>query len=325
MKIGINGFGRIGKCVLRTAVHSFAQVTEVQINSSAKIEQLVHALKYDSTHGRFLHKVDINDPNTFTINNTLKCTVTNYRHNIKWQQVDVLIDCTGTVTDLANASVHLKNGAHKVLLANPVKQESNIETFVQGANANLYNGQDVISIGSCTTNCLAPVVSLLQQHFTIKNITATSIHAYTNSQNILDSKHKDFRRARSCTDSIIPTSTGAANVMGYLFPNLTNKFQLSCLRVPVANVSVLDCAITLQQNINASQVNQIMQNNQNNILGTSEEPLVSVDYIGDSRSAIVDTLETKAHENILRVLCWYDNEMGFTHRVLETALQIYHF
>lgn len=329
IKIGINGFGRIGRCIAR-AVFEYKELNErfeiTQINSPSANEMMSYLLKYDSTHGIFYQNVSFENEEFIQIG-TQKIRTTHIKNinETKWENVDVVLECSGLFTKLDQLQTHIENGSKKVILSCPAKS-NDVKTFVAGVNSDDISADDnIVSIGSCTTNCLAPVAKVINDVFGIENGFVTTIHAYTNDQNILDNSHKkDFRRARTACSSIIPTSTGAAKAISLVIPSLKNKLSGFALRVPVQNVSVVDCVFNLTKNTTSEEVNQQIESYAHGamktILGYTNEKLVSTDFNHSTFSSIVDTEYTKIIESkTLKILSWYDNEWAFSIRMLDIA------
>ncbi len=328
VRIAINGFGRIGRCILRAIFEEKIEGIEVvAINGPAEVSQHAHLFQFDSVHGTFKGSVEF-DENSLTINGKkIKVLREKEVANLPWKEmeIDVVMECTGIYTSKEKASLHLKQGAKKVMISAPAK-EKDVKTIVMGVNhKELKKEDEVISIGSCTTNCLAPIAKVLDENFGIVSGFMTTIHAYTGDQNILDASHKgDLRRARAAALSMVPTSTGAAKALGLVLPNLAGKLDGSAIRVPTPNVSVVDLCFTSAKQTSVEQVNEALkkasEGEMKGVLGFEPKPLVSVDFKGNSNSSIVDALETKVTGgNFVRVLSWYDNEWGFSIRMLEAS------
>ena len=324
-RIAINGFGRIGRMVFRQAILD-ENIDVVAINASYPEETLAHLIKYDSVHGIFEHDVNIIE-NGFEINGSKILHVNNRNpEELPWAEndIDIVIEATGKFNSKEGASLHLKAGAKKVIITAPGKNVDN--TIVIGVNDETYNPEtdDVISNASCTTNCLAPVVKVLDENFKIKNGLMTTVHAYTTDQVSLDNPHKDLRRARACGQSIIPTSTGAAKALGLVLPHLNGKLHGMALRVPTPDVSLVDLVVDVEKDVTVEEVNNVFKeaasSDLEGIVQYSEEPLVSVDYSTTEYSAIIDGLSTIVMEdNKVKILAWYDNEWGYSARVLDLA------
>ncbi|MDE1153386.1 MAG: type I glyceraldehyde-3-phosphate dehydrogenase [Micavibrio sp.] len=328
VKIAINGFGRIGRLVLRSIMESGRNdVTVVGINDLATSEANAHLLKYDSVHGRF--KGDIKASGNKLIVNGHEITMTAVKDptQLPWKDlgVDITMECTGIFTKKEDALKHIAAGAKKVLISAPATDED--LTVVYGVNHDkLQASHTVVSNASCTTNCLAPVAYVLDKAVGIKHGFMTTIHSYTGDQNTVDTMHKDLHRARAAAVNIIPTSTGAAKAVGLVLPNLKGKLDGTSLRVPTPNVSVVDFKFTANKATTVEEINQAIIDAATNgplkgILGTYTEPLVSTDFNGDPRSSIFALKETKVVDGtFVRVMAWYDNEWGFSNRMSDTAV-----
>jgi len=330
VKVGINGFGRIGRNVLRAAWGN-PDLEIVAVNDLTDAKTLAHLLKYDSVHGTWPYEI-ISDGSNIIINDEI-IRVTSERDpaNLPWKDlgVEIVIESTGRFTDYESVSKHISAGAKRVIVSAPTKGED--LTVVFGVNHTLYDPDKhfIISNASCTTNCLAPVVKVLNDKFGIKQGLITTVHSYTNDQQILDLPHKDLRRARAANLSIIPTTTGAAKAVSLVLPELKGKLNGLALRVPTPNVSITDLVANLNVNTTVEEINQALKNASENelegILGFSDEPLVSKDYNGDPRSSIVDSLLTMViGDNMVKVVAWYDNEWGYSNRMVDLILYIAH-
>ncbi len=329
IKIGINGFGRIGRMILRAGMSEEYKndVEFVAVNDLTDAKTLAHLLKYDSVHKRFPGQISVD--NDFLIVNGQRLKIFSEKDpgNIKWDEydVDVVIESTGKFTKRQDAVKHL-NHAKKVIISAP-SPDADV-TLVMGVNEDMYDPKkhNVISNASCTTNCLAPVAKILLKNFGIKTGFMTTVHSYTNDQVILDAVHKDLRRARAAGMSMIPTTTGAAKAIGLVIPELTGKMDGFALRVPTPDVSIVDLVVVTEKETNKEEVNnafiEASKNEMKKILSVSNEPLVSVDYIGDPHSAIVDLSLTNVNKNLVKVLAWYDNEWGYSNRMIDLALFI---
>ena len=329
MKVGLSGFGRIGRDVLRIYAEKNANDFEiVALNASGDLNTLAHLFKYDSLYGKFNGTIEVVEDG-FMINGK-KIKVVDHRNpaEIPWKElgVDLVIDSTGAFRDREGLSKHISAGAKKVILTAPAKQED--ITIVMGVNDDKYDPEkhNIISNASCTTNCLAPVAKVILDNFGIKKGLMTTVHAYTNDQQILDKRHKDLRRARAAGESIIPTTTGAAKAVALVIPELKGKLNGFAMRVPTPTVSVVDVVFEVEKPTTAEEVNRALkeasEGSMKGILGYSEEPLVSIDYRGDERSSIVDGLTTMAIDNMVKVVSWYDNEWGYSERVVDLASMV---
>lgn len=322
-KVAINGFGRIGRMVFRI-LESDPEVEVVAINDLTNPDMLAHLLRYDSVHKRFDADVQI-DGDTLVVNGRrVRTTAERDPAKLAWNEVgaEVVLECTGVFRSKEAASAHLTAGAKSVIISAPGKGVD--KTIVVGVNdADLDPSVDVVvSNGSCTTNCLAPVVKVLDDTFGVAHGVMTTIHSYTNDQRILDLPHKDKRRARAAGMSMIPTSTGAAKAIGLVMPHLAGKLDGIAVRVPTPNVSLVDLVATLKTETTAEAVNAALQSAAAEgplagVLGFSTEPLVSCDYIGNSFSSVVDADNTKVMGQTVKVLSWYDNEWGFSKRMVD--------
>ena len=325
IKVGINGLGRIGRSVARAIIEEgYDDIELVAANGSAPNANHVHLLQYDSVHGRFANKITF-DEQAIDMGRG-KITITHERDPAKldWNAlgVDIVLECTGAFNSKDAASVHLKSGAKKVLISAPASDDC--PTFVYGVNSDQLKAEHtVFSVGSCTTNCLAPVAKVLHESFGIESGYMTTIHAFTGDQNLVDGSHKDLRRARAATMSMVPTKTGAAKAIGLVLPALAGKLSGTSIRVPVPNVSLIDLTVVTQKPVTKESVNASLTAAANGplkaVLKVTDEPLVSIDYTHDNASAIADLTGTAVMGNLLRVAAWYDNEWGFSCRMLDMA------
>ena len=321
IKIGINGFGRIGRNVMRTALGD-ADFDFVAVNDLTDTKTLAHLLKYDSVMGNLDHDISA-DGDTIKVNNdSFKVFSEKDPALIDWNSVgaEIVIESTGRFTKAEDAAKHLRGSVKKVIISAPAKGED--VTIVLGVNEEMYDASkhNIISNASCTTNCLAPVAKVIHDKFGIKNALMNTIHSYTNDQNLLDLPHKDLRRARAAALSMIPTSTGAAKAVALVIPDLAGKFDGISVRVPTPNVSLVDVVMNLEKETTTEEVNQVLKDAANNelkgILAFSEEPLVSIDFRGNPNSSIVDAENTKViGGTCVKILSWYDNEWGYSCRV----------
>lgn len=327
-RIAISGFGRIGRMIFRQAIQ-YDQFEVVAINASYPSETLAHMVKYDSVHGIFDGEVKALEGYLDIDGKKVKIVNNRQPELLPWKEldIDIVIEATGKFNSKEGAGLHIKAGAKKVIITAPGKQVD--KTIVMGVNEAAYIPEidDVISNASCTTNCLAPVVKVIDDHFTIKNGLMTTVHAFTNDQKNLDNPHKDLRRARGCTQSIIPTTTGAAKALGEVLPHLNGKLHGMALRVPTPNVSLVDLVIDLEESVTVEQLNQLFKDASKGymkgVLEYSDEPLVSIDYTTSDFSAIIDGLSTIVMEGTkIKVIAWYDNEWGYSKRVLDLALYV---
>ncbi len=326
IKIGINGFGRIGRNVFRAIGkdEAFADIEVVAINDLTDNKCLAHLLKYDSVMGAFDKTVKADDAGIVVADRHLR--VFNHKNpaDIPWGNigVDYVVEATGRFTDAEKARAHIEAGAGKVVISAPAKGD--VKTIVMGVNEDEYDptAHHVISNASCTTNCLAPVARVILDRFGIKRGLMTTIHAYTGDQRLLDFPHNDFRRARAAALSMIPTKTGAAAAISLVIPELKGKFDGLAVRVPTPNVSMVDVVIEVEKEVTAPEVNQALRESASRYLGYSDEPLVSIDYQGNSHSSVVDADSTKVLGSMVKVMAWYDNEWGYSNRVLDLILHM---
>ncbi len=327
-KIGINGFGRIGRNVFR-ALMDHPELEVVAVNDLTDAGTLAHLLKYDSVHGRLEAEVKVTDEGFSVNGRTVKVMAERDPANLPWRDlgVDLVVESTGRFRKREDAAKHLQGGAKKVIISAPAKDED--VTIVMGVNEDSYDpaNHHIISNASCTTNCLAPVVKVLHRQFGVRRGLMTTVHSYTNDQQILDLPHKDLRRARAAGMSIIPTTTGAAAAVAKVLPELKGKLNGFAMRVPTPNVSVVDLVAELDREVTAEEVNEALrlaaEGDLKGILGYTEEPLVSKDFNGDPRSSIVDGLSTMVMDgNMVKVVAWYDNEWGYSNRVVDLAAYI---
>ena len=330
IKVAINGYGRIGRNVLR-ALYESGRTGEVQIvaiNDLGDANILGHLTRYDTAHGKFPGTVEVTEGAIVVNGDRIRVTSERDPAKLPWGElgVDVVLECTGIFTSKDKASAHLKAGARKVLISAPGKEVD--ATVVYGVNHNVLKaGDTVVSNASCTTNCLAPMAQVLHQKFGIKQGLMTTVHAYTNDQVLTDVYHEDVRRARSATQSMIPTKTGAAAAVGLVLPELKGKLDGFAIRVPTINVSVVDLTFTAGRAVTAEEVNAAVREAANGalkgILAYTEEPLVSVDFNHNPASSTFDGTLTKVIDGTLVKVCsWYDNEWGFSNRMLDTALAL---
>lgn len=323
LRVAINGFGRIGRSVLRAAVKEKG-IEFVAINDLTDAKTLAHLLKYDSVHGPFPGKVEVGNGEIIVNGKAIKILAVRNPEELPWkkEKIDVVLESTGLFTSREKAELHLKAGAKKVIISAPATNED--ITIVMGVNSHLYDPKKhhIISNASCTTNCLAPVAKVLHETFGIEKGLVTTVHSYTNDQQILDLPHKDLRRARAAAMSMIPTSTGAAKAVSLVLPELKGKLDGMAIRVPTPNVSVVDLVATLAKKADVEKINAAFKKASKGalkgVLGFCEEPLVSIDYNGNPLSSTVDASCTKVLEgNMVKVLSWYDNETGFSYRVVD--------
>jgi len=312
IKIAINGFGRIGRPALRRILDNHPNLKVVAINDLTDNKTLEHLFKYDSIYGKYDKKI------------SAEMLAEKEPENLPWKKlgVDIVLECTGLFTDKEGAQKHLKAGAKKVIISAPCKSKE-VPTYILGVNAQNYDSNaDIMDMGSCTTNCLAPMAKILNDNFGIKKGFMTTVHSYTNDQRILDLPHKDLRRARAAALNLIPTSTGAASAIGKAIPELEGKLDGIAIRVPTSIVSVLDLIVQVEKPTTKEEVNKAFikaEKSMKGIFRTESNPLVSTDFIGDTYSSILDLEETMVKDDLVKVLGWYDNEFGYACRLAEFA------
>lgn len=328
IKIGINGFGRIGRLVFRAAL-KHPDVEVVAINDLTDAATMAHLLKYDSVHGQLEQDVTAKDNAIVVGDKTIAYSAVKDPAQLPWQNlgVDIALECTGLFRDRENASKHLTAGARKVIISAPAKDPDN--TIVMGVNHTTYDPKQhhILSNASCTTNCLSPVAKVLMDHFGIRSGLMTTIHAYTGDQRLLDFPHKDMRRARSAALSMIPTTTGAAKAVSLVLPQLEGKLNGLAIRVPTPNVSIVDIVVSVEKTgVTVTEVNEALkaaaEGELNGIMGFCELPLVSTDFNGSNLSSIVDAGTTYVVDQMVKVLSWYDNESGYSHRMIDLTAMV---
>lgn len=328
IRIAINGYGRIGRNILRACYEKNRnkELQIVAINDLADLNSNVHLTKYDTTHGKFSGEVSIAGEDLLVNGDKIKVTAIREPRELPWQAlgVDVVLECTGLFASKDKARAHLQAGAKRVLISAPAGNDVDA-TIVYGVNHHILTAKHrVVSNASCTTNCLVPLVKPLQDKLGIESGLMTTVHAYTNDQVLIDVYHPDLRRARAAGYSMIPTKTGAAAAIGLVLPELAGKLDGFAIRVPCLNVSVVDLTVTVKRNTTVEEVNSILRaassSELRGILTINEQPLVSCDFNHDPSSSIFDVTQTKVIGNLVKVLAWYDNEWGFSNRMLDTAL-----
>ncbi len=326
IKIGINGMGRIGRMVARSIIESNNKKIIIKhINNRSNTKTTCSLLKYDTVHGKFNANLNFNEKNIFINKNKISFSQETDIKNIKWKKfgVDYVFECTGKFNSKEKLLPHLENGAKKVIVSAPCKNSD--KTIVFGVNEKtITKGDLIISAASCTTNCLAPVLKILNDNFKIENAFMTTIHSYTTDQRILDNSHKDLRRARSGTQSIVPTSTGASKAIGEIIPSLKGRVEGIAMRVPTPNVSLIELVFCTKKQINSEKINkafyQASRKKLKNILETTLDELVSIDFNHNPASAIVDMSLTKnVGKKMGKISAWYDNEWGFSNRMCDIA------
>ncbi|MCY9664925.1 type I glyceraldehyde-3-phosphate dehydrogenase [Paenibacillus alginolyticus] len=322
-KVGINGFGRIGRNVFRAALNN-SEVQIVAVNDLTDVKTLAHLLKYDTTHGKLDATVEAGEGELIVNGRSIKVFAERDPGNLPWASVgaEIVIESTGIFTAKEKAALHLKGGAKKVIISAPASDED--ITIVLGVNEDKYDpaAHTIISNASCTTNCLAPFAKVINDSFGIVKGMMTTVHSYTNDQSVLDVPHKDLRRARAAAENIIPSSTGAAKAIGLVLPELKGKLNGMAMRVPTPNVSVTDLVVELKVNVTVDEVNAALkaasEGPLKGILNYTEDALVSSDFNGDPASSTIDALSTMVvGDNMLKVVSWYDNEWGYSNRVVD--------
>jgi glyceraldehyde 3-phosphate dehydrogenase len=324
VRVAINGFGRIGRNVLRYAKQAHGELDFVAVNDLTDAKTLAHLLRWDSVHGRYPGDVEATERGLRVDGDEIVVLAERDPGKLPWKDldIDIVVESTGLFSDREKAAKHLEAGARKVIISAPAKKED--ITVVMGVNEGAYDPErhDVISNASCTTNCLAPVAKVIMERFGFRHGLMTTVHSYTNDQNILDLPHKDLRRARAAALSMIPTTTGAAKATSLVLPELKGKIDGIAIRVPTPDVSIVDLTCEVEKETNVEEVNDAFRaaaaGKLKGILGVTDEPLVSVDFVGDSRSSIVDAGGTSVIDGrMVKVLSWYDNEWGYSARVVD--------
>lgn len=331
VKVAINGFGRIGRLLYRAAIETEAEIDFVAVNDLTSADTLAHLLKYDTVHGELPFDVEVKENNLVINGKTLKVLSQPEPEKLPWKELDVYlaVESTGRFRSKEDASKHLVAGAKKVLISAPARPASSADiTVVWGVNDNQYDhkNHNIVSLASCTTNCIAPVAKVLNDRFGIKAGLMTTVHSVTNDQRLLDMQHRDLRRARSAANNIIPTTTGAAVAATLTLPELEGRMNGVALRVPTPNVSIVDFVATLEKEVTKDEVNaafkEASEKELKGVLDYSEDPLVSSDYIHNPYSAIVDGLSTMVLGNLVKVLAWYDNEWGYSVKMVRMIEKI---
>ncbi len=330
IKVGINGMGRIGRMVIRAIIeNNYKDISIKHINNRSSLETTCSLLKYDSIHGKFNANINFNEKNLTINKNEISFSQETNLENINWKNhdVDYVFECTGKFNSKEKLLDHLKNGAKKVLVSAPCKNAD--KTIVFGVNENVLKQNDkIISAASCTTNCLAPVVNILNKNFEIEKGFMTTIHSFTSDQRILDNSHKDPRRARAASQSIVPTSTGASKAIGEIIPSLKGKLEGVAMRVPTPNVSLIELVFCTKNEITKEKINssflKASNSSSNKIIDITEEKLVSIDFNHNSFSAVVDaSLTSVVGKNMGKISAWYDNEWGFSNRMCDLVKYIH--
>ncbi len=328
IRVAINGFGRIGRYTAKLLL-SHPSFELVAINDLAEKEAIKHLLKYDSIHGKFEAEIALSEENLFVNDNEILLLSKSNPEELPWKElkIDVVMECTGRFTHTDGALKHLKAGAEKVIISAPA-QDLSIPMIVMGVNDHILSGAErIISNASCTTNCLAPMVQVLQKHFGIIQGFASTVHSYTNDQNLHDAPHRDLRRARAAAYSIIPTTTNAGKALDRVLPEFAGKIEASAMRVPVPDGSLTDLIVQLEKEVTKNQVNEAFKmeatGKLKGYLQIESDPIVSMDIIGNPHSCILDEALTSARGNLVKVIGWYDNESGYANRLVDLALKIF--
>ena len=321
IKVAINGFGRIGRMVFRAGQNKGIEF--VAVNDLTDTKTLAHMLKYDSTHGKFQGEVNYDEHNLYINGKKLRVYAEKDPQNLPWKElgVDVVIESTGFFLTKEKASLHIKAGAKKVILSAPAK-DADILTIVKGVNEHEYKGEEIVSNASCTTNCLAPLVKVLDDNFGLEKGMMTTVHAYTADQRIVDGPHKDLRRARAAAQNIVPTTTGAAKAVTKVIPHLKGKLDGMAIRVPVVDGSITDFTCTLKKEATKEQVNELFKNvaghHLKDVIEYTEDEIVSSDILGNTHSSIFDAKSTNVIDGkFVKVVSWYDNEWGYSNRLID--------
>lgn len=328
IKVGINGFGRMGRLSFRAA-WDWPELEFIQINDPAgDAETLAHLVNFDSVHGRWHNEATSNGSQMIIDGKVIACTQNKTIEDTDWSGCDIVIDASGKMKTKALLQAYLEQGVKRVVVTAPVKEEG-VLNIVMGVNQHLYDKDKypIVTAASCTTNCLAPVVKVIHEKLGIKHGSMTTIHDITNTQTILDAPHKDLRRARACGMSLIPTTTGSATAITHIFPELKGKLNGHAVRVPLANASITDCVFEVERETSVEEVNQLLEDASENelkdILGFEERPLVSIDYKTDPRSSIIDAPSTMVVNGTqVKLYLWYDNEWGYANRTVELTRMI---
>ena len=328
IKVGINGLGRIGRMIIRSIIENNYENIEIKhINNRTNSETSSTLLKYDSIHGKFKTKISFDEKHLIIDNNKITYSQETDLKNIDWKKydVDIVFECTGKFNSKEKLTPHLNNGAKKVIVSAPCKNAD--KTIVFGVNeSELKKDDDIISAASCTTNCLVPVAHVLNENFIIEKGFMTTIHAFTSDQRILDNSHKDPRRARSASQSIVPTSTGASKTIGEIMPSLKGKIEGIAMRVPTPNVSLIELVFCTKKDLSIEKINSAFMNfsKKNKVLEITKEKLVSVDFNHNPASSIIDaSLTNVVGKNMGKISAWYDNEWGFSNRMCDIAVYLH--
>ena len=328
IKVGINGFGRMGRLAMRAAF-DWPEVTFVQLNDSAGDAAChAHLLNFDSVHGRWHHQASAHGDQLVIADQVVRCSQHSNIADTDWSACDVVIEATGKMKSKSTLQAYLQQGVKRVVVTAPVKEDG-VLNVVMGVNDDDYRPEQhsIVTAASCTTNCLAPIVKVIHEQIGIVHGSMTTIHDITNTQTIIDSAHRDLRRARACGSSLIPTTTGSATAITHIFPELKGRLNGHAVRVPLTNASLTDCVFEVRQPVTAEEVNQLLreaaENELHGILGYEERPLVSIDYKTDPRSSVIDALSTMViNHTQLKLYAWYDNEWGYANRTAELMRKV---
>ncbi len=329
-RIAINGFGRIGRAVLKNILENNYNVEVVVINDLVSPDIILHLLKYDSVYGIYNKKISI-DNDVLTVDGAsqgIKIIAEKEPEKLPWADlnIDIVLECTGIFNDYDKAKKHISAGAKKVIISAPSKSPDRIKSFVMGVNEDSYNKDtdNIVDMASCTTNCVAPLIRVLEENFGVESALFTTVHSYTANQNLQDGPHKDLRRARAAATNIIPTTTGAAKAVERVIPSLVGKVEGMAMRIPTIAVSSIDLVCNLKEEIDKEKVNYLLEKesekeNLRNILKVEKRPLVSSDFIKNSYSSIIDSEFTSTNGRMVKIIAWYDNEWGYSARLAEFA------
>ncbi|PKG57267.1 erythrose-4-phosphate dehydrogenase [Shewanella sp. Choline-02u-19] len=331
IRVAINGYGRIGRSILRAVYESEKRdrIQIVAINELAKPEAMLHLTQYDTTHGRFHTQVKLHDQHMIIGDDAIKLLHEPNPENLPWQEmgIDIVFEATGVINDRQACEAHIKAGARQVLISNPSSSDVDA-TIVYGVNHDLLRAEHtIVSNASCTTNCIVPVIDVLDKHFQVKSGAITTIHSAMNDQQVIDAYHDDLRRTRAAGQSIIPVDTKLARGIERILPHMKNKFEAISVRVPTINVTAIDLSVTLNKRVDIEQVNKVLkqatEGSYSGVVGYTNEPLVSCDFNHDPRSSIVDGTQTRVSDgHLVKLLLWCDNEWGFANRMLDTSLEM---
>lgn len=331
VRVAINGFGRIGRSIVRAWIESdqHSGIDVVAINEMADIESMAHLLKYDTTHGRFKYAVQVATETLEVAGKAIHVTHEQELTNLSWRAlgIDVVLDCTGVYHSREHAEEHMRVGAKRVIFAHPADPDVD-KTVIQGVNLDSLSSADkIISNGSCTTNCIVPVIQALDEAFGVDSGTITTIHSVMNDQQVMDSYHSNLRLARAASQSIIPVDTRLARGIERILPKFAGRFEAIAVRVPTTNVTAMDLSVTLDADVSIDTINRALELAANKslkgILGFEKSPLVSSDFIHDARSCVIDGTQTRvSHKRLVKILCWCDNEWGFANRMLDTTADV---